>query len=632
MSFLLGPKVASLLVLSMAIGSMVSLGAPPNEEAPIGQLESSWTVMVYMAADVDDALPWEQDVNELEAAYQSEGMNVIVLLDPSDTGDSRLLKVEHDENYFDPEIVSTVLDDDGAVIPGGSEVNTGSPATLRDFIVYSSTQYPADNLALVMWGHGGGWRGLCPDGYDLLTIPELGSALLMVEEQLERGMDLLVLDICNGATLELAYEVREYADLLVASEVLVPSDGLPYMDVVNALASDTSQSPHEFADAILETYIDWAAYGSAYSTSMGVFDLGLVDDIVQDLDRLSSMGLGYDRIYHEQLQSAVLSSEFCEGSWYLDTESIGGEVSTRDLPAEMKHAALSLAESHQSVVVRYAKTVAGGVTDGTDIAMTSGLGLYASAGETGDEAYAELEIAAGPWDEFSAALRADRPAFPSGPEPVLETGDSPSDSDLLPDFLTLTWQTDDLWNYSSYLVHVFQVLPHGLVLCADISSSTQIVRVDGVVGHLLISASAFIGAEAYAHHTLTASLADMVRIDVSVELDDHASAEPLKAVVTLASGGTLVADCVDGTCTVYVVVPDQADVGETIRVELVDANDGSVLSERLIRITGEDIALSLSVGHAAPEGDSTAVVVGVMASVVLIGIAFVILANYFRRR
>ena len=160
--------LACATVLSTSSSISIHLAEAASIDEP-----ATWTLMVYMAADVSDELPWLQDINEMEAAYQASGTSVVALLDPPGDGDSRLLEIAHDEGFFDPDIVSVDVEDEGEVIPVSGEVNMGSPDTLRDFIEFSAANYPADHLVLVLWGHGAGWMGLCPDGFDLLTLPEL---------------------------------------------------------------------------------------------------------------------------------------------------------------------------------------------------------------------------------------------------------------------------------------------------------------------------------------------------------------------------------------------------------------------------------------------------------------------------
>jgi hypothetical protein len=627
-----GQLIAGMVVILLAASSLSSSESRPQEVSQEEPQDASWTVMVYMAADTENALPWEQDINELEAADQADGTNIVVLLDPDGLGDSRLLRIEHDDNYFDPTIVSTDLEDDGAVIPSSDEVNTGSPATLRDFIVYSSSTYPADNLVLVMWGHGAGWRGLCPDGLDLLTLPELRSALLMSSEAIGRAIDLVVLDTCSGATLELAYEIEGLSDLLVASEVLVPSTGLPYMQIIDTIAWDPSQSTRDFAESLVERYIGWSSNVTTYSTSMGVFDLEKVDGVVESLDRLSLLGAGYDRLFHEQVVSAIHESEYSEDSWNLDTERIGAAICAFDLPADLKHSALLLAQAHQSCVVRYQTTNEEGSIDGIDVGKTSGLSLHAPSDAAEDEAYAELRIAMGLWSGFSRTLRESRTNSPSGPGPSLDVHDSQADEDDLADYLILTWPEDPAWDYSSYLVNVFQVMPHGVVWCCEIQTTTNVVMVDQIIGNLLVSASAFIGDEAYAHATLTATLAKVISIEVSCLLGGDPAAGDFEVVANLANGEPLATGCADGFCTIYVVAPHQVDVGGTIRIELVDASNGDILSQRLVVIRGEDTALTLTVHELTAEGGRATMTASIIAMLAILGVATMVYANFVRRR
>ncbi|HIH01989.1 TPA: hypothetical protein HA259_07995 [Thermoplasmata archaeon] len=621
-----------LLLASVLASSTCQSGLPPQEAATQEPGESTWTVMVYMAADTENALPWEMDINELEAADQVDGTNIIALVDPEGLANSMLLRIEHDDNYFDPTIVSTELDDDGAVIPGGGEVNTGSPATLRDFIVYSSTAYPAENLVLVMWGHGAGWRGLCPDGLDILTLPELRSALTMTNEAIGRGLDLVILDTCSGGTLELAVEISDYADLLVASEVLVPSTGLPYMQIMDTIAWDPTQTPRDFAEELVERYIDWTASAIEYSTSMGLFDLDTVEGVVERLDRLSELGLGFDRLYHEEMSASLLECEFSEDEWLLDMGLMGEAFGARDLPLEIKFEALLLVQAYQSCVARYEADDSGGVVDGIEINRTSGLSLYAPSADEDDLAYSELRIALGRWDEFSHAIGSAAEDALSGPGPQLDIYDSLSDADDLPDSLTLTWPEDSGWNYTSYLVTVFLVMPHGLVWCSEIEATTHIVRVDRVVGNLLLSVSAFVADEAYAHDVLAASLAKIIEIEVSFVMPEYSNAERLEVAVDLPAGDRVSADCVDGSCTLDIAVPYQADIGETVMIELVDLDSGQVIAEKAVVVRGEDIAVSLTATDVRSEDAGAAATAGLIATLAMLGIASVIYWNFVRRR
>lgn len=621
--------VRALVLLSASLALLLT--SLPNTAAIVEGADAApvrnWTFIIYMAADVTDTLPWEADINEMEAANQADNTNTIVLVDPPGMANTMLLKIEHDDNYFDPEIISTVLEDQGAVIPGGGEVNTGSPAILRDLIVFSATEYPADYLVLVLWGHGAGWRGLCPDGSDLLTLPELRTALTMAEATLNQGLDMVVLDVCNGATMELAYEICESANLLVGSELNVPSEGLPYTEVFDAIASDPIQSIDDFGKAIVDSYIDWAEYNSSHATVACLLDLVAVDDIMRGVDLISEMGLIFNRLYHSSLTNAVHSSEYCEDEWSVDLGTLCLELCAEDLPLEIKVASMEAAQKYFSAIIHYAESNMEEQSSGS----TTGLSLYSPSSDT-DESYQELLISQTSWMNLSFRLREDMDAQTSGPGPELATGDSSSDDDDLPDFATLTWEQDEEWNYTCYMIHVFRIEPNGLVTGQTISAVDPVVRIDGIVGSLLVSAVACIGDEAYSHQALYCTLSRLVRIDVEIGSPNEILASDIEVTIISQSNERLQIECSDGTCTGQFVAPDWADIGEIVTLQLVDLTSGRILSESRALVSGEDMALTLNVHRTDTDTIESEILLGFVAMIAILGVAVIVHVNLTRKR
>ena len=98
------------------------------------------------------------------------------------------------------------------------------PETLADFIRWGAQAFPAEKYALVLWGHGGGASGVLIDelfGCDNLYLYELNQALA------DGGVyfDTLLIDACLMANIETAWNVRNYARWMVASEEAVPGEG-----------------------------------------------------------------------------------------------------------------------------------------------------------------------------------------------------------------------------------------------------------------------------------------------------------------------------------------------------------------------------------------------------------------------
>ncbi len=587
----------------------------------------SWTFMIYMAADVDDTLPWEADINEMEAASQALNANTIVLVDPPGMTDTMLLKIEHDDNHFDPEIVSTVIDDDEAVIPAGGEVNTGSPDTLSDFLIFAAAEYPADRLVLFMWGHGAGWRGMCPDGTDLLTLPELRTALNTSEAAIGKRLDMIVLDVCNGATLELAYEISEHADLLVGSELNVPTEGLPYREVFDAFAEDPGQSSSAFGKAIVDAYIDWAEYDSSHATVACLMNLGAISDAVTGLDSMSSLGTTFNLLYHSSLVAAIHSAEHCGDEWYVDFGAMCSELCTAELPVEVKVAALHAAEEYFSAVLHYAATN----TDDLNAASTTGLSLYCPS-EGVDDGYMNLRISQTSWTELSTLLHDDIDTQIQGPGPQLIVADSPEDDDDLADSATLTWSPDEEWNYTSYMTYVFRVETNGYAPCQTIMSTNPVVRIEGVIGVLLISASGCIDGEVRSHQLFQATLSGFVSVEVTV--DDQAGARDSVVEVVVLSGpsGRLRFECDGSTCVARFVAPDWAGVGELVTIQLVESDSGTVISESRVLVTGEDMRVTLDAYIIDTKTIGSEILLGLVAIIAMACVAAVVYVNLLRKR
>ena len=110
-----------------------------------------------------------------------------------------------------------------------------APETLADFIRWGVQTCPAKKYALVLWDHGGGaMTGLFIDELfdkDIMYLYELREALA------EGGVrfETLIIDACLMANIETAWNVKDYANWLVASEEIVPGKGTAVGDWLQAL-------------------------------------------------------------------------------------------------------------------------------------------------------------------------------------------------------------------------------------------------------------------------------------------------------------------------------------------------------------------------------------------------------------
>src|SRR5260370_38624826 len=99
----------------------------------------------------------------------------------------------------------------------------GDPQTLRDFIQWGKSRYPANKYARLISSHGAGWKYIGPDesspgtreSYDALYMGELSAALQ------GQQFELIVLDACLMGMVEVAWQLEPFTKWLVASEDVV---------------------------------------------------------------------------------------------------------------------------------------------------------------------------------------------------------------------------------------------------------------------------------------------------------------------------------------------------------------------------------------------------------------------------
>jgi len=540
--------------------------------------DTTWTIMVYMADDTRSPLPWEDNINAMEAATQAPGTSILALVDPPDTGNSQILKIVQDPDPQSSTIVSPAIDDGQAVIPLGDEVNMADPGTLQAFIAFAVGRYPAAHTVLILWGHGGGWRGLCQDGSDLLTLPELRSALASATTAMGRPLDLIAVDACAGATFEMLYELFGYSEYLVASENNVPSQGLPYAQILNALAADTHQSLEQFSSKIVQDYFESAWTSSPYSTTMAAFNLSRMQPVFDHLSDLSGIGSKYEGIFHYSLNDALALAEQYDTGWYVDFGDLMDRLQGYDhMPLEVRTLAIETALAYKANIINFAKFDNPDPADGIHVERASGAIIYASSGSFPDDTYGALQIAGTPWYNFSVATR--RTVFTSEkwPGPILNYSDSPLDNDTLADSFTLTWPV----SHSSVEAWVFRQEPGGSVLCERLTSTTQVIEVSGFIGHFLVAASASDGGVAVTYDELGVTLHGTAQLTVLVMNGGRLSQSTYEVRIA-AVNYTRFLPAPNGVLRTNLSIPTDVDIGDMMVVQVRSPGSERVLGSTYV--------------------------------------------------
>jgi len=256
--------------------------------------DGSWTILVYLMGDNDLESYAVGDVFEMAEAGSNENVNIVTLVD-------------RHPGYADDEIGPLGNFDGTTLIHVGQEkiitavdsgeLNLGDPETLKSFLITGVTEFPADRYALILWDHGGGWTGMGPDdtdGEDILTLPEIRSGLAagLAEVGLD-SIDLLGFDACLMATFEVATQVQDLADVMVASEELEPGHGWDFASL-KLLRDRRDVGAAGLAVELIDTYAAQAAKAKTdIDITLSALDLTAIiklEDALADLAEVVAEG------------------------------------------------------------------------------------------------------------------------------------------------------------------------------------------------------------------------------------------------------------------------------------------------------------------------------------------------------
>ncbi|HEY9701387.1 MAG TPA: clostripain-related cysteine peptidase, partial [Allocoleopsis sp.] len=137
--------------------------------------------------------------------------------------------------------------------------NMGAQNSLVDFANWSMSNYRANNYAMVLWNHGGGYSGIAWDDTnngDRLELSEVSGAL----GSLSSSISVLGTDACLMGMVEFAHQIRNNASVLVASEELIPGEGWNYTTLLTDLTGNSSMTANQLGTAMVNRYGQF--YGS----------------------------------------------------------------------------------------------------------------------------------------------------------------------------------------------------------------------------------------------------------------------------------------------------------------------------------------------------------------------------------
>jgi hypothetical protein len=170
------------------------------------------TVIAYMAADNDLSGDAPVDLEEMKQSYKETGVNLIVLMD-----------VANETPYL-----LRITEGGSETIKVYPEFDSADPANMNSLLRDIIEMYPSDDYGLILWSHGTSWlpagmqlKSFAKDGNRQMDIPELTEALPV-------RFGFILFDACLMGSIEVAYELKDKADYIIASSGETIYEGFPY--------------------------------------------------------------------------------------------------------------------------------------------------------------------------------------------------------------------------------------------------------------------------------------------------------------------------------------------------------------------------------------------------------------------
>jgi Mg-chelatase subunit ChlD len=340
----------------------------------------SWTVMAYLNGD--NNLESNEIAKFLAMANvgSNQDLNIIVQLDRSTKSNNAQGYTAAYDDWTDARrgIVNSGNTPSSSWGTSIGEVDMGDASTLANFVNWATTNYKADNYALFISDHGGGVNtGVSIDnssGDDWLTVSELSTACSSISH-----LNLIGFDACLMGMVEVAYQLKNYADVMVASENI--SYRLDYSTVLKPIKDNPVMNAQTYGSEIVKAYK--TTYASNNYITLSEINLSQISNLATNLNNLadymllSATGDDWSAVYKAHNDSQILPVDLVSGKisnnyQYYDLGDWMTRITSSSASADVIAKAQNVIDALSSAVI--ANHAGSGIT-------AKGLSIYAPFSE-----------------------------------------------------------------------------------------------------------------------------------------------------------------------------------------------------------------------------------------------------------
>ncbi len=394
---------------------------------------AQWTWLVYMAGDNNLEGAGAADLAEMKRVGSTADVNVIVQFD---TEENKTTRYRVEKNKL------KVLQQ----MPG---VNCGNPTVLTAFLKWGVKTFPAQHYLVDIWNHGGGWENL-PADYDYDGIRALkpsqahrrlrlrralfkttvqaihkrppqaraiaidcGSHDYLDNQELRKAVaaampggrkfDVLACDACLMNMLEIAYEMKDTASVMVGSEETEPGDGWPYAAILKGLVAKPSMAPADLSKLVVSEYGKYFTKAHTAATQSAL----ALDRIASIASAVNGLAAALLADIHDVAGTVTLARDRAqkyEMPEYIDLGDFTAQLAQR-LPhnAAVQSAAAAVAAALKPASA--SSFVLASATSGDKLAKSTGVSIYFPHEEDYSPDYSDLLFSQqGQWKKLLEAI------------------------------------------------------------------------------------------------------------------------------------------------------------------------------------------------------------------------------------
>lgn len=335
------------------------------------------TVLVWMAAENSLAEEAVQKIEAMRQGWTWSGNKCLIYVDTPNEG-AQLLRLRGGCAVTPTPYVETVHE-------YGTE-NSASAETFSRVLQEVTAEYPADSYGLLVFSHASGWmpsttlqnpllRSIGWDGgirsgtadHAEMELADFAAAIP------DGQFDFILFEACLMAGVEVAYELRDKTDYLLASSAEILSPGFtPVYPAAWRVLFDTSKSVGTALEEFGRAYMDYVEKlgGDARSATLSLIETAQLDALAA---QVRSAGLSFEKQDVSGLQHFDRPGSYGEtpaGPRYFDL----GQWLGRAIPAET----YSVCEEQLKRIVNWKASTERFLPsqNGFDILHHSGLTVY----------------------------------------------------------------------------------------------------------------------------------------------------------------------------------------------------------------------------------------------------------------